>query len=486
MSAYLEGEHEDGARGERHRRPQSGTAGEEHGVDAVGEALRRPAGRPILLRAGAVITLDPALGNLVGNILIDGEKIIAVGPGLKDRAGENAIVVDAQEAIAIPGLVDSHLHAWVGQLRGLSSDLDISAYMDLVHRRFAPRYRPDDMYVGCLLSSLVALDGGVTTILDNSHNARALEHMTAAVEGLAEAGIRAVHASGPPVDGSVSMADWSRNLEGIRERYFSSEDQLLTLRVMDVAGSEDLWRHARDQDLWVSTEMGSHITNLGDLARVGLLTEKHAFNHCITLPDDDWRRIADAGAAVNLCARSDAHFGLGQAVPPVDQALSMGLVPGLSTDNETVYLSDMLTEMQHLVTLHRGYAFARLAAGEKAAQLTAEQVLRFATVGGAANCGLADRVGSLTPGKQADVVLLRRSDLNTALSTNAFTTLLGFSNRSNVDSVFVAGRVRKWRGRLVDHDVSRVLAAAEASRSRLMNEVGLRADGFHDGVLPDR
>ncbi|MFG1667764.1 amidohydrolase family protein [Streptomyces sp. Y7] len=447
-------------------------------AEALGEALREPAGRPVLLRAGAVITLDPALGNLVGDVLIDGAEIVAVGPDLKERAGEYAIVVDARDMIVIPGLVDSHLHAWAGQLRGISSDLDFNTYMGLVHMKVAPGYRPDDMYTGNLLSALVALDGGVTTILDNSHNARTLDHMTAAVEGLTAAGIRAVHASAPPVDGSVALADWTRDLERLSERYFASEDQLLTLRVMDLSASEDLWRYARDHDLWVTTEMGSYITHLGDLARAGLLTEKHTFNHCLTLPDDDWRRIADAGAAVNLCARSDAHFGLGQAVPPVDQALSVGLVPGLSTDNETVYLTDMLTEMQHLVTLHRGHTFARLAAGEQASQLTAEQVLGFATVGGAANCGLGDRIGSLTPGKQADVVLLRRTDLNTAVSTNAFVTLIGLANRGNVDSVFVAGRVRKWRGHLVGQDVPRMVAAAEASRSRLMDELGLRADTF--------
>lgn len=456
----------------------TGDPGAEGEATAVEAALRRPAGRRILLRAGAVITLDTALGDFVGDVLIEGERIVEVGPDLVDRAGENAIVVDARDAIVIPGLVDSHLHAWAGQFRGLTFDLDFPTYMHLVHHQLAPRYRPDDMRTGNLLSALVALDAGVTTILDNSHNARTLDHMTAAVEGLAASGIRAVHASAAPVDGTVKPADWTANLERLRTRSFSTEDQLLTLRIMDLGSSEELWRYASEQDLWVSTEMGSHVTNLGDLVRAGLLTEKHTFNHCLSLPDDDWRRIADAGAAVNLCARPDAHFGLGQAVPPVDQALSFGLVPGLSTDNETVYISDMLTEMQHLITLHRGHTFGRLSAGEKTTQLTQRQVLEFATVGGAANCGLSDRIGSLTPGKQADVVLLRRTDLNTSLSRNAFSTLLGFSHRGNVDTVFVAGRVRKWRGHLVGHDLSRVIADASASRSRILNELALREGDF--------
>ncbi|MFK0113252.1 amidohydrolase family protein [Streptomyces sp. NPDC091217] len=457
---------------------QLGDTGGGQEADQVGAELRRPAGRRVLLKGGAVITLDPALGDLVGDVLVEDDKIVAVGPDLTDRAGGNAIVVDARDFIVMPGLVDSHLHAWTGQLRGISSDLDFPGYMGLVHHRFAPRYRPDDMRTGNLLSALVALDAGVTTILDNSHNARSLDHTTAAVEGLTAAGIRAVHASAPPVDGSVTMGQWTANLERIRERYFATDDQLLTLRVMDVSPSEEVWRYAHQQDLWISTEMGPWVTNFDDLERAGLLTEKRTFNHCVALPDDVWRRIGDAGAAVNLCVRSDSHFGLGQSVPPVDQALSAGLVPGLSTDNETVYISDMLTEMQHLATVHRGHTCARLAVGEKAAQLTPRQILEFATAGGAANCGLTDRIGSLAPGKQADVVLLRRTDLHTAVSANALNTLLGFSHRGNVDTVFVAGQVRKWRGHLVDQDVSRVIADASASRSRLLGELGLREGDF--------
>ncbi|MFC0112409.1 amidohydrolase family protein [Kibdelosporangium aridum] len=444
----------------------------------VGAALRAPAGRPILLTGGTVLTLDPAVGNLLGDVLIDDGRIAAVGVDLKAQAGEHAIVVDARHAIVMPGLIDSHLHAWLGQLRGISQGLDFPGYMQLVHGEVAAHYRPEDMYTGNLIAALVALDAGVTTILDNSHNARSLDHMSAAVQGLADAKIRAVHATAPPVDGSVPVPDWLNTVERLRERYFSSEDQLLTVRLMDLAPTEQVWRYARDHDLWVTTEMGAHVTNLGDLADAGLLTEKHTFNHCVALPENDWKRIGDAGAAVNLCTRSDTHFGLGQVVPPVDQALDAGITPGLSTDNETTYLSDMLAEMQHLVTVHRGYTFGRVAAGEQAVQLTPRQVLEFGTLGGAANCGLSHLTGSLTPGKQADVVLLRKTDVNTSLATNAFTTVVGFANRSNIDTVFVAGRIRKWRGRLVGHDLSSVLKEAAASRTYLMERAGLMADRF--------
>ncbi|MGP4017555.1 amidohydrolase family protein [Saccharopolyspora sp. 5N708] len=395
-----------------------------------------------------------------------------------ERAGEAAIVVDARDAIVVPGFVDSHVHAWEGQLRGLAAGIDFPTYMSMVHGDFAPQYTPDDMYLGNLLTALNALDGGVTTILDNSHNTRTPEHLVASVEGLADAGIRAVHASAPPTDGSVDQGSWLQAVEDARVRYFASEDQLLSLRLLDLAPTEDLWRYARDQGMWVSTEMGRHITNLAELASAGLLTPEHTFNHCIELPPDDWRLIADAGATVNVCPRSDAHFGLGQATPPIDQALEHGLVPGISMDNELSYGADMFVEMQHLMTLHRGATFTRLASGDSGENLLPEQALTFATLGGAINCGLADVAGSLTPGKQADVVLVRRTDLNTSPSPCAFTTLLGFANRGNVDTVFVAGRVRKWRGSLVGHDLPRILGAAESSRDRMLAALKLSVDSF--------
>lgn len=457
--------------------------------EATGARLAEGGYPAVLVRGGTIVSVDDAVGNLVGDVLIEGDVIVAVGPDLAARAPAGTVVVDAADCIVLPGLIDAHVHAWEGQLRGMAPAIDLTTYMDLTHTGYGPYYTPDDVYLGTLITALLALDGGVTTVIDNSHNSRTFEHSVAAIDGLRDAGIRGVHANGVPPFSGFDTQQWLRDAGKLRATCFPSPDGLVTLRLMDAVPESEVWRYARDNDLWVTTEMGSHVTNLPELAGEGLLTAHHTFNHCVNLPDRDWQLIADAGATVNLCTRSDAHFGLGQYVPPVDEALRSGLLPGLSTDNEVSYSSDMFIELQHLVAVHRGRTAVQQFAGDADAKhLSPEDVLRFATLGGAANAGLAGTTGSLTAGMQADIILVRTGDTNTALVDNAYAALIGFANRGNVDTVFVAGEVRKWAGRLTGHNLEQVIGAAAQSRARLMTARGLRSDPFapHGAVPTDQ
>jgi cytosine/adenosine deaminase-related metal-dependent hydrolase len=157
-------------------------------------------------------------------------------------------------------------------------------------------------------------------------------------------------------------------------------------------------------------------------------------------------------------------------------------VPGLSGDNEISYALSMFTEMQTLLNKHRGSVFGRLLAGEQNLpdQLAPPDVLRFATLGGAANAGLSRKVGSLTPGKEADITLIRTTDVNTAPGTNAVATVTAFAHAGNVDTVLVAGQIRKWRGKLTGHDMNAVAAQVRASRDYLFAASGQRADPLAD------
>ena len=423
-----------------------------------------------------------------GDILIRDGKIAQVGGDLTRQAAE-AVVIDAAGTIAVPGFVDAHVHAWEGQLRGAAPTLDFGGYLGFTAFGYGPHYRPHDNYTGTLATALVALDAGITTIIDNSHNSRTPEHSSAAVEALIDSGIRGVHASGAPV--GADLPTWPADVSRLRSEYFSSEDQLVTLRLFDVYPSADLWEFARREGLWMSNEIGAHIDNvadvLADLAAKGLLTSDHAFNHCFGLPDKTWKLIEGSGAAVNLCPRSDAAFGLGAGFPPIDQARAAGIVPGLSNDNEISYALSMFTEMQMLLNKHRGSVFGRVMAGEQNLpdQLTPSDVLRFATLGGAANAGLSHKVGSLAPGKEADIALIRTTDVNTAPGTNAAATVTAFAHAGNVDTVLVAGQVRKWRGQLTDHDMNAIAAQVLASRDYLFAASGQRADALADaGTSP--
>jgi len=470
--------------------PARPAPGRDPGADARTLAeLRQPGGRPVLIKGAVVISQDPAVGDYAaGDILIRDGKIAHVGENLAGPAGQ-AVVIDAAGTIAVPGFVDAHVHAWEGQLRGTAPTLDFGGYLGFTAFGYGPHYRPHDNYAGTLATALVALDAGITTIVDNSHNSRTPEHSSAAVEALIDAGIRGVHASGAPVGADVPT--WPVDVTRLRSEYFTSQDQLVTLRLFDLYPTTDLWEFARREGLWISSEMGSHIEDvagvLADLDARGLLTREHAFNHCNALAGQTWDLIKRSGAAVNLAPRSDAAFGVGSAFPPVDQARAAGLVPGLSGDNEISYGLGMFTEMQTLLNKHRGSVFGRIAAGEQDPpdQLAPSEVLRFATLGGAANAGLAHKVGSLTPGKEADITLIRTTDVNTAPGSNAVATVTAFAHAGNVDTVLVAGQIRKWRGQLTGHDMNAVSAQVLASRDYLFAASHQRADVLADvGTSP--
>jgi 5-methylthioadenosine/S-adenosylhomocysteine deaminase len=433
----------------------------------------RDTSRKVLLRGGYVLSMDPAVGDLTGDVLIEGGVITAVGPNLP--VSDGAIEIDVAESIVMPGLVDSHLHAWEGQLRTLAPDLSLDDYTTLVHQRLAPNYGADDMLVGNFVTALQCLDAGVTCLIDNSHNSRSAEHSNGAVEGLRRAGIRAVHASGAPIAGSWDR-QWPEDLHRLRKEYFISEEQLLTLRMFAPMPHPESWAFAKRHAFRVSTEMGGWFWS-PDL--VPLLGEHHTFNHCSGMPPEAWGAIRDAGVTVNVCPRSDTAFGIGPAALPVDGALQHGLRPGLSMDNEICYGIDMFYEMRMLLHMQRAAALRRRSEKQDGPPpIGVRDVLEFATVGGAANAGLADRIGSLTPGKAADVIVLRTDAANTTPLASVTGAAVSFVNASNVDAVFVAGQVRKWGGRLVGQDLSGVRGMAEASRERILKPSGVQLERF--------
>jgi 5-methylthioadenosine/S-adenosylhomocysteine deaminase len=226
--------------------------------------------------------------------------------------------------------------------------------------------------------------------------------------------------------------------------------------------------------------MGSHVGNLKELHATGLLTAEHTFNHCFGLSDEDWLLIQDAGVRVNVCPRSDASFGLGFGREPIRKALSLGIRPGLSMDNEISYGIDVFVEMQTLLLQQRSRTFEATFAAEPDVpnHLRLAEVLEFATVRGAQNCDLENKVGTLTAGKEADIVLVRTTDISTFPLTNTLATLVTFASRGNVDTVFVAGALRKWRGRLVGQDLAKIQGTVENSRDYLLSAQDLTCDPF--------
>lgn len=439
------------------------------------------ANRTVVLEGGFVVSMDPTLGDQQADVRIRGNRIDVVGPGLAEGVSDDVVVIDATGCIVLPGLIDSHVHAWEGQLRGSDPAADFGQYMAITHRGFAEHMTPDDIAIGQRITAGQAINGGVTTFVDNSHNSRTPEHSDAAIEALREAGIRAVHAVGAPMAGTGG-SHLPDDLLRLRTEYFSSTDQLLTLRMFDSAPSIESWTFARDNEIGLVAEIGGWAPGLDALLESKLAHPGHTYNHCAALSAHQWDLIADSGAAVNMVPRSDSHFGLGAFIP-VLEPVRRGIEIGLSCDNEISYGYDLFTEMRVLLTVQRGLSFQAERAGEEnvPARFTPTDVLRAATLGGARNAGLLDSVGSITPGKKADLLLLDLDHVHTKPFGSWQGTVVNWANVANVDTVLVDGQVRKWAGRLVGVDYDALVTAGESSRERLWGALGASLEDVRAG-----
>ena len=445
-----------------------------------------PIPHQLLIKGATIISMDASVGNLAsGDILVVDGVIAAIGPALPAGGAE---VIDATGMIAIPGMVDTHRHAWEGQLRRINPNAaTLEDYCNATHFSFAKYYRPRDIYVGNLLTALGCIDAGITTVIDNSHNSRTAAHSDAAVEALLDAGIRALHAAGPPVAGDWDEAHWPGNLARLQARYFGDPASLVTLAMMAQL-EPDQWAIARALGIPIVTEFfgGAMVTELESLHRQGLLGSDNIFNHCTCLPDSGWQMLREAGVRVNVCPRSDAHYGIEDGMHAWQAALHHGIRPGLSVDNETSYSGDMFMEMRVAFYLQRALVHPQRLHGHHhaPAPTNALRLLQAATIDGAAVAGLEQRTGSLAPGKQADLVLVRTGDLNLYPVNNAIGTVVHAAERSNIDTVIIGGRVRKRGGVVLGVDQAALRAAIDESCGHLFDAAGYRPDLFAELFAP--
>lgn len=430
-----------------------------------------------LLRGGVVMSMDPAVGDLHGaDVLVEGDRIVEIGHGIEAAEAE---VVDATDSIVMPGFVDTHRHIWEGILRNIGTDVPLegrTSYISFVLHKLAPALRPEDAYVGNLLSALGAIDAGVTTLLDWSHIQGSPAHTDAVVQALRDSQMRAVFAYGFPWWGKWEERQPSWFVRAATE-HFASKDQLLTLALAapgpeftDFEITRDHWKLAREAGARITTHVGVGSYGLDgkvqEMGEAGLLGPDTTYIHCTTLNDTEIGMIVDSGGTVSIACPVEMMMGHG--MPPVQKFLDRGLAPSLSVDVETNVPADMFTQMRSVLALQRTLAGAAEREG-----VTARDVVRWATLEGARANGLEDKVGSLTPGKQADIVLLRTDQLNVTPLQDPASAVVAMDGR-NVDTVMVAGRVLKRAGRLTQVDWPAVMRASSESRDHVIAKSGFK------------
>ena len=433
----------------------------------------------IHIKGATIITMDQKLGDIAqGDLLIEGKKIVATGGALKVA---NAQVIEGKDAILIPGFVDAHRHSWEGQLRRINPNAaTLDAYSAATHLSFAKVYRPEDMYAGNMITALGCIDAGITCIIDNSHNSRSAAHSDMAIRALMDSGIRGVHASGAPQAGDWDH-QWPQDLSRLKQKFFSSSDQLVTLR-MFAGPNREQWAFARQLGLRITTEfqgpaMGKIVDQLADEK---LLGPDNTFNHCGNLAESTWQNLKNAGATIDICPRSDSQYGLGEGFAPFQKALDHGMNPGFSVDNETSYGTDMFMEMRVAFHSQRALATSRKLNGDAnpPAPVSVRDVLTCATLNGAACAGLSDKIGTLAPGMEADVVMIRTDAINLYPSNNAVGTVVAAADRGNIDTVIIGGVIRKAHGRMLGVNMDRFRKMADDSRHYLFEKAGYKPDIF--------
>jgi 5-methylthioadenosine/S-adenosylhomocysteine deaminase len=439
----------------------------------------RNASNRTLFKGGLVLSLDTKVGDhACADVFVTADRITAVGPNLSI---EDAQVIDASGMIVMPGLINAHQHAWLGLLRGLMPNVDaIGDYMAAIPQTLGRFYSAEDSGLATRLTALSSLDAGVTTLLDACHNTRSPAHSDAAISAFDATGLRVLHMVGKPLD------HWPQTWPGDVERLATGREAKETLVRVGVFAQPDSMETsmplARRLDVRILTEYagpGSVITDMHDKS---LLGTDNIFNHCTRLTDSEWRLLKAAGAHVTVNPRSDALFGFEAGGLPFQTAIDHGLKPALGVDVDTSMSGDMFAEMRTAFFQQRSVAQARRVLGKTAAPsaVTVRTILEAATVNSAACLGLADQIGTLTPGKQADIIAIRTDGIGVYPSHNAVGTVVHMVDRADVQEVMVAGRLRKHAGRLLDVDVARLHAETDTARARLFEVAGYTPDAFEE------
>lgn len=423
----------------------------------------------ILFKNGHIVTMDSQLGNIAdGDVLVEKDKIAAIG---KDLPRQGAHVIDARGMVVIPGYVDNHKHLWESLVRGISANATPQEHRALVLDPLPAKLTVEDMYYGTLIGALDALSNGSTTIVNWDLGSLTLDHAKAAVNALDDAGLRALYSfsatrvtqddpnSSPTEEEFRTIAELtSRNpLLGMHCGTRNPINRDVFPRV------ERDFALARELGITISLHAGVATSRAvpGVLADAGLLGPDVMFVNGSAFTATEMALIASHGAWITSVPEVEMQS---MTPTPLGLMLAAGLRPTVSTDTYAYIPSNMPSQLRMLLQ----------AARENGVQtptglLKAADVFPYSNINPAESLRMSDRIGSLTVGKQADIVLMNKRDsLGMLGTTDVFTDLILMAQPADVDTVLVAGRIVKQSGRLLGHDLSKLAQKLHTIQERLL------------------
>ena len=445
-----------------------------------------------IIQNGTIVSLDPDIGELDdGDILIEDGEIIDIGHGLSTT---NADVIDAEGQIVLPGFVDSHIHLAQTQVRGVAGDWSLMGeYFDHMLGNITGLYQPEDMYLGGLFGALEKLHTGTTTALDWSYP-NTLEHGERAVDALKDAGLRAVYTYGPPGDDAAKWwynSDVGLPEQNVRELYTEEirDDDLLSL-ALGLRGPDFCTDGTARSDLELARELGvlSTIHMGAALWPSSVYGEEYQGFGCIRdmlgpdvnvahgnhFSQEDIDHAVEQG--VSFSSTPEVEMQMGHGIPVTGKVLEAGGRPTWGVDVCSNISGDMGSQMRIGMQLQRMFDNQAILEGNEevgSVSITARDTLEMATIEGAKALGMEDEIGTLTPGKRADIITIDATDFMTAPSHSPIQTAVFQSDPSHIDTVLVDGDVVKRDGKLTNPKVTEEFDRFVASGERLIDEAGI-------------
>jgi 5-methylthioadenosine/S-adenosylhomocysteine deaminase len=457
-------------------------------------------GRSLVFRNATVLTMDDAHHVREGaDVLVEGDRISTIGPGL--QVPEGTAEIDATGGIVMPGMIDTHRHMWQTAMRGYGADWTLTQYFVWNYLQWGKSFRPEDIYAGGLLSAIEAIDAGVTTTVDWSHNLHTTDHADAAADALTEVPGRFVLAYG-----NIQAAPWewsaAPEFRDFVSRRFSGggTDMLGFQMAFDVPPAapefpeKAAFEVARDLGVPVTTHAGVWKVTGDDGIRLmhehGFMTPSTIYVHAASLSSDSYHRIAATGGSASLSTESEQSAG--QGYPPTWKLRQHGIPVSLSMDTSVWWSADLFSAMR--ATLSADRAREHLEAHSKDETVThhrlrAEQVVDWATRGGAKALGMDSLTGSLEPGKKADIVLIK-NDASPVMFPllNPYGHVVFQAQRGDVHTVVINGRVVKYDHRLAGVDLARAKQVVGQTVDYLKGQLGPEAwaEGMHPEIPETR
>jgi cytosine/adenosine deaminase-related metal-dependent hydrolase len=457
-----------------------------------------------LIKNAKLVTMDSATADLkTGDVLLINDRIAEVASHIE---ADDAQVIDATGMAASPGFVDTHRHVWQTQLRGIAADWSLFQYLAEIRTMYSVCYDANDAYLGNYVGALEAINSGITTLVDHSHLQISAEHSDALVKGLVDAGIRGIfcygvyrnpkYTPGQQIDAASIIIDsfgplesfHKQNARRVRERFFPTNDarlrfgiassEFFTFPSIEPVLEELAWSRTLEPariTFHATVVRNEAVSLIRQLSKAGALGNDLLLSHGNHLTDDDLMLMAQEGGWLSTTPETELQMGPG--FPILERVVQTGRPPSLGIDIVSGFSGDMFAQMRLMLQSMRYLHGEQENAGKQPTSLgrtlpaslryPAAKMLEYATLGGATCVGLESEIGTLTPGKKADLILTRLSSINMAPVRDPVAALVIYANANDIDSVWIDGVARKRGGQLLGEQWPQIERRIQASRNAI-------------------